>query len=96
MNPYSEEWRTIAEQASKEMDSKKLAALVNQLCCALMNATNDVGRHVDRLQSLHPQQIPHCPDRRCQTCLHNGRATDRGIHSGRSYATQPKGSPASL
>jgi hypothetical protein len=34
MNPYSEEWRTIAEQASKEMDPKKLAALVNQLCCA--------------------------------------------------------------
>jgi hypothetical protein len=34
MNPYSEEWRAIAERASKEMDPKKLSALVNQLCCA--------------------------------------------------------------
>jgi len=34
MNPHSEEWRTIAERASKEMDPKKLATLVNQLCCA--------------------------------------------------------------
>ena len=34
MAPYSEEWSTIAERASKEMDPKKLAALVNQLCCA--------------------------------------------------------------
>jgi hypothetical protein len=34
MNPYSEEWRTIAERASKETDPKKLSALVNQLCCA--------------------------------------------------------------
>ena len=34
MAPYSEDWRTIAEQASREMDPKKLAALVNQLCCA--------------------------------------------------------------
>jgi hypothetical protein len=34
MAPYSEDWRTVAERASKEMDPKKLAALVNQLCCA--------------------------------------------------------------
>jgi hypothetical protein len=34
MAPYSEDWRTIAEQASREMDPKKLAVLVNQLCCA--------------------------------------------------------------
>ena len=34
MAPCSEDWRTIAEQASREMDPKKLAALVNQLCCA--------------------------------------------------------------
>ena len=34
MAPYSEDWRTIAEQASREMDPKKLAALGNQLCCA--------------------------------------------------------------
>ena len=34
MAQYSEEWLTFAERASKEMDPKKLAALVNQLCCA--------------------------------------------------------------
>ena len=34
MNSYSEEWATIAERASKEMNPQKLAALVNQLCCA--------------------------------------------------------------
>jgi hypothetical protein len=34
MAPYSEDWRTIAEQASREMDPKKLTDLVNQLCCA--------------------------------------------------------------
>jgi hypothetical protein len=34
MAPYSEDWRTIAEQASREMDPRKLAALVSQLCCA--------------------------------------------------------------
>jgi hypothetical protein len=34
MAPYSEDWRTIAEQTSKEMDPKKLAALVDRLCCA--------------------------------------------------------------
>lgn len=34
MAPYSEDWRTIAEQASKEMDPEKLADLVSQLCCA--------------------------------------------------------------
>ena len=34
MTPYSEDWSTIAELASKEMDPQKLAALVHQLCCA--------------------------------------------------------------
>ena len=34
MAPYSEEWRNIAELASKEMDSEKLMALADQLCCA--------------------------------------------------------------
>jgi hypothetical protein len=31
-----------------------------------------IGRHVDWLQSLSPQQIPHCPDRRCQIYLQSG------------------------
>jgi hypothetical protein len=29
------DWRSIAEQASKEMDSAKLSLLVEKLCCAL-------------------------------------------------------------
>jgi len=33
-DPVAEEWRTIAERARKEMDPKKLATPVNQLCCA--------------------------------------------------------------
>jgi hypothetical protein len=33
-DPKDQDWRGIAELASKEMDPKKLAALVNQLCCA--------------------------------------------------------------
>jgi hypothetical protein len=33
-NPSFEEWRTIAERASKEMDTEELAVIVNQLCCA--------------------------------------------------------------
>ena len=40
MTRYSEDWGTIAEQASKEMDPKKLAALVNQLCCAFDEIDN--------------------------------------------------------
>ncbi len=30
-----EDWRSIAEQVSKEMDSAKLMTLVEKLCCAL-------------------------------------------------------------
>jgi hypothetical protein len=37
MAPHLEEgdWRTIAEQASKEMDPQKLMILIGKLCCAL-------------------------------------------------------------
>jgi hypothetical protein len=35
MAPNSEEWFAIAEQASKEMDSKKLSVLIEELCGAL-------------------------------------------------------------
>ena len=30
-----QQWRSIAEQASKEMDSAKLSLLVEQLCAAM-------------------------------------------------------------
>lgn len=33
--PYSEEWRTLAETASRERDSRKLIDLVERLCKAL-------------------------------------------------------------
>jgi hypothetical protein len=32
--PESQDWRTIAKQASKEMDDEKLMILVEQLCSA--------------------------------------------------------------
>lgn len=35
MLPPREDWRLIAEQASKELDPKKLIILVERLCCAL-------------------------------------------------------------
>lgn len=37
MAPHLEDgdWRSIAEQASKEMDPAKLLILVEKLCCAL-------------------------------------------------------------
>jgi hypothetical protein len=35
MTAHSEDWMSIAEQASKEMDSAKLISLVQQLCSAL-------------------------------------------------------------
>jgi len=34
-NPGTPNWLIIAQQVSVEMDSKKLCALVNQLCTAL-------------------------------------------------------------
>ena len=39
MAPHSEDrdWMSISEQASKEMDSAKLTALVEQLCSAVDN-----------------------------------------------------------
>ena len=37
MAPHLEEgdWRTIAEQASKEIDPQKLMILIGKLCCGL-------------------------------------------------------------
>ena len=66
--------------------------LLTSFAARLMNATNGVGRHADRLQPLNPRcrQFPHCPDRRCQTCLHSGRATDRGIHPAEVIPRNPK------
>jgi hypothetical protein len=34
-NVRTSDWRIVAEQASKEMDGEKLAALVKQLCEAM-------------------------------------------------------------
>lgn len=35
MSTHTEDWASIAEQASVEMDPEKLATLVEQLCMAL-------------------------------------------------------------
>jgi len=35
LDPRDQKWYSIAEQASKEMDSAKLTILVDQLCGAL-------------------------------------------------------------
>jgi hypothetical protein len=35
MSPSDREWHDIAEQASKELDGKKLAVLIEELCAAL-------------------------------------------------------------
>jgi hypothetical protein len=34
-NPKDQKWYSLAEQASKEMDTAKLMTLVRQLCAAL-------------------------------------------------------------
>ncbi|MCU1304922.1 MAG: hypothetical protein JWQ87_5206 [Candidatus Sulfotelmatobacter sp.] len=34
-NPRDQKWHSLAEQASREMDPKKLTLLVDQLCSAL-------------------------------------------------------------
>jgi hypothetical protein len=73
-DPSSAEWCTIAERAKlvKKWTLRNWQPLLTSLAARLMNATNCVGRHVDWLQSLSPQQIPHCPDRRCQIYQHSG------------------------
>jgi hypothetical protein len=38
-NPRDQEWYSIAEQASKEMDLMKLSVLVARLCSALDERT---------------------------------------------------------
>jgi hypothetical protein len=40
-DPEDQEWYSIAEQASKEMDLAKLARLVSQLCGALDKRVRD-------------------------------------------------------
>jgi len=48
------EWRTLAEQASKELDGTKLSELVEKLCAALDNRTprpSDSRRNTGHCQS---------------------------------------------
>ncbi len=46
MAPHLEEgnWRTIAEQASKEIDPQKLMVLIGKLCCALEGERREKSR----------------------------------------------------
>jgi hypothetical protein len=84
MTPYSEDWCSIAEQASKEMDPKKLAALVTQLCCAFDE--RDKRRRAmceSSIVRLNPscQQTAHRPDRARDARGHTRRHPDSRVHS---------------
>ena len=56
-----QKWYSIAEQASKEMDSPKSMVLVALLCSGWTSATEDSKRHMDQAQCLDfPCQTPDC------------------------------------
>jgi hypothetical protein len=57
MAPNLGDWRTIAEQASKEMDPNKLAALVEQLCCAL-NERDKRRREINESATVVKSTLP--------------------------------------
>jgi len=57
MAPNLGDWRTIAEQASKEMDPNKLAALVEQLCCAL-NERDKRRREMNESATVLKSSLP--------------------------------------
>jgi hypothetical protein len=40
----NEDWRSLAEQASKEMDPARLTMLVEKLCCALEGERSEKSR----------------------------------------------------
>jgi len=60
MVPNLGDWRTIAEQASKEMDPNKLAALVGQLCCAL-NERDKRRREINESATVVKSSLPADP-----------------------------------
>lgn len=49
-----EDWRSIAEQASKETDPAKLTILVERLCCAL----DGERRQKSRLAETSRENVP--------------------------------------
>jgi hypothetical protein len=53
-----ERWRTIAEQASKEMDRKKLTILVQQLCSALDERANHLSHSMSGIEFLKVRTLP--------------------------------------
>ena len=55
-NPRDQKWYSIAEQASKETDSAKLAILVDQLCTALDERMKPYAG--EGLLMVTPQAIP--------------------------------------
>jgi hypothetical protein len=58
MHTHSEDWISIAEQVTVEMDSTKLASLVEQLCHAL----DYRGRSVDyETKNQIEQTVASCP-----------------------------------
>ena len=52
-----EDWRSIAEQTSKEMDPAKLMILVERFCCALEGARRQKSQLAATLQGNDPRSI---------------------------------------
>ena len=51
------DWRSIAEQASKEMDSAKLMILVGKLCCALDSERREKSQLAETSRTNEPNSF---------------------------------------
>jgi hypothetical protein len=59
--PQDQGWRSLAAQASKEMDEEKLLRLVDQLCNASTNVTNNLNRSMIKVAPLGKAQAENSP-----------------------------------
>jgi hypothetical protein len=53
----NEDWRSLAEQASKEMDPARLTMLVEKLCCELEGDRRDKSRSADTPRGSEPSSF---------------------------------------
>ncbi len=51
------DWRSLAEQASKEMDPAKLTILVEKLCCALGGERREKSRLAETSRENEPSSF---------------------------------------
>jgi len=56
--PLYEDWRSIAEQAGKEMDSAKLMILIEKLCCSLDGERREKSRLTANSTRMDPEPSP--------------------------------------